>query len=261
MCTRPFVVSFVLETYPDPVRVVSVGRKIEDLIADPNGPSAFDYSVEFCGGTHLLNSAHMQKFVVLSEEAIAKGVRRIIAVTGGEAHKAHKRADALEKDVVELRATINAGIAETSTAQLQSFAKQIYALNETISQSQIAHWRKDKFRQDLDALRKTLTDIEKAIKAKLLVNALDECKELVAVSKELKTLVREFKVGSEAKALNEILKYLRQNLPDTFLMLFSVDEANGKVLCLSSVPDVSLLIQKWCAIIHLAFVTISVCVM
>ena len=90
------------ETYPDPVRVVSVGKSIEDLIADPNGPSAFDYSVEFCGGTHLKNSAHMESFVILSEEAIAKGIRRIIAVTGAEASKATKRGDTLQKSVEEL---------------------------------------------------------------------------------------------------------------------------------------------------------------
>lgn len=61
------------ETYPDPVRVVSVGKPIEDLIADPNGPSGKEYSVEFCGGTHLKNSSHIEKFVIISEEAISKG--------------------------------------------------------------------------------------------------------------------------------------------------------------------------------------------
>lgn len=39
------------ETYPDPVRVLSIGAAIESITTDPAGTHAVDYSVEFCGGT------------------------------------------------------------------------------------------------------------------------------------------------------------------------------------------------------------------
>lgn len=39
------------ETYPDPVRVVSLGIPVEELEADPYGPAGNTTSVEFCGGT------------------------------------------------------------------------------------------------------------------------------------------------------------------------------------------------------------------
>jgi alanyl-tRNA synthetase len=237
------------ETYPDPVRVVSVGKSIEDLIADPNGPAAFDYSVEFCGGTHLQNSAHIEKFIILSEEAIAKGIRRIIAVTGAEALKAHKKADALEKSVAELSARINGEIEKNkSSINLQVYNKEIYNLNELINQSQISYWRKDKFRQDLEGVKKILIELEKSSKALMLTSALEECKKFVENNKNALKVIKEFKVGGEAKSLNEILKLLRQNLPEASIMLFSVDEVNAKVLCLSSVPDVII-----CFIFYLIF--------
>lgn len=61
------------EVYPDPVRVVKVGD---------------DCSVEFCGGTHISNTAEAEAFVLTEETAVAKGIRRITALTRDAAKKA-----------------------------------------------------------------------------------------------------------------------------------------------------------------------------
>uniref|UniRef100_A0A8C9VFX3 Alanine--tRNA ligase n=1 Tax=Scleropages formosus TaxID=113540 RepID=A0A8C9VFX3_SCLFO len=70
------------EVYPDPARVVSVGVPIADLLKGHNNKPA---SVELCCGTHLLMTGEIQDFVVVSERQIAKGVSRIVAVTGAQA--------------------------------------------------------------------------------------------------------------------------------------------------------------------------------
>lgn len=67
------------EKYPDPVRVVMVG-------ADDPAHLTGDDSVEFCGGTHVPRTGTIGLFKLLSQEAVAKGVRRVTAVTGRAAY-------------------------------------------------------------------------------------------------------------------------------------------------------------------------------
>ncbi|MDY7010086.1 MAG: alanine--tRNA ligase [Planctomycetota bacterium] len=75
------------EKYPDPVRVVSVGAD------DPVNQADESTLVEFCGGTHLKRTSQAGFFKILSEESVAKGVRRITAVTGHQAVRHIQRLD------------------------------------------------------------------------------------------------------------------------------------------------------------------------
>ncbi|MDX2200229.1 MAG: alanine--tRNA ligase [Phycisphaerae bacterium] len=73
------------EKYPDRVRVVSVGAPIDDMLKNPADARWRQNSIEFCGGTHVANTSDIGGFAITVEEGVAKGVRRIVAITGDSA--------------------------------------------------------------------------------------------------------------------------------------------------------------------------------
>ncbi|KAK2642530.1 hypothetical protein Ddye_024293 [Dipteronia dyeriana] len=88
--------------YPGPVRVVSIGQKVEDLLSDPENQEWSSISAELCGtveGPIYQIPGKLKAFALLSEEGIAKGVRRITAVTTDSAFTMMDSACLLEQEV------------------------------------------------------------------------------------------------------------------------------------------------------------------
>ncbi|XP_054722603.1 alanine--tRNA ligase, cytoplasmic-like [Uloborus diversus] len=223
------------EVYPDPVRVVSVGVPVEELLEDPSGPRGQSTSVEFCGGTHLKRSGHVGDFVIASEEAIAKGIRRIVALTGAEAAKAIKKAEVFQNEVENLKNRIGD---KSQTVSQKEMVKKIVELTEEISQSSISYWRKDEMRTQLKNLKKQLDDLDRANKAAIVNTVSEEAKQMfLGDSKDLPFIVHEFKAGFNAKALDGALKQVKLHSPDTAAMFFTRDAESDKVLCMSYVPQ------------------------
>ena len=75
------------EKYGDIVRVVVMDK---------------DYSVELCGGTHVGNTSQIGTFKIISESAVAAGVRRVEAIAGGQAIAWYKEKEQVLENISEL---------------------------------------------------------------------------------------------------------------------------------------------------------------
>ncbi|KAF5306638.1 hypothetical protein FQA39_LY08827 [Lamprigera yunnana] len=221
------------ETYPDPVRVVSIGVPVEQLENDPFGPAGINTSVEFCGGTHLHYAGHIGDFVIASEEAIAKGIRRIVALTGHEATKALKRTEVLENLLNNIKTQIEK---DNNCEQSKKFVREIVDLTEEVSHSIIPYWKKDELRNILKNLKKSLDDKERAAKAAVAIQVVEDAKALVQANLNVPILIHKFKAYSNTKALDSALKQVKSLSPNTSAMFISVDSDAKKIFCMASVP-------------------------
>ncbi|HXY90006.1 MAG TPA: alanine--tRNA ligase, partial [Xanthobacteraceae bacterium] len=86
------------EKYGDEVRVVAMGK---------GGGNSLGWSVELCGGTHVRRTGDIGLVAVVSESAVAAGVRRIEALTGNAArHHLAREAQSLREAAALLKAPV-----------------------------------------------------------------------------------------------------------------------------------------------------------
>ncbi|XP_011504370.1 PREDICTED: alanine--tRNA ligase, cytoplasmic [Ceratosolen solmsi marchali] len=222
------------ETYPDLVRVVSIGIPVEDLESKPLSDAGMKTSVEFCGGTHLHRTSHIGDFVIASEEAIAKGIRRIVALTGPEASKALKKSDLLQNHLNLLEDSVKS---VKDSADSKNVVKQIVEHTDDVSHAVISYWKKEKMRDQLKALKKTLDDKERVAKAAVATSVVETVKNIIEANKGTPVLVEILNAYNNTKALDMALKKVKSISPETSTLFISVDEDEKKIFALSAVPE------------------------
>ena len=213
------------EKYPDPVRVVSVGETpVTDMLANPQDATWNEYSVEFCGGTHLTNTKEAEAFALLSEEGIAKGVRRIIAVTQEEAKKAIAEASRFEAKVK--------AAGSLKGEELEIEAKELSNELNTIS---VSACKKLEFRDTLADFSKQVVAYKKA----KLANMADEVVEkavAAAEATESNKVVLRFDFGVNGKTAKAVTTAYSKKVKDKALMLISADVDADRFLVVAVAP-------------------------
>ncbi len=205
------------EVYPDPVRVVSIGA---------------DTSVEFCGGTHVSNTAEAGAFVLVEETAVAKGVRRITAVTKELAKKAIEEGSAFESKISEI---------EDLPATTDGLDKTAGALRKDLDEGYMSAVLKAELRARIEGIQKKAVEEKKRALAQRVDKVLNVVKEQLSAAVEdgAKSLVLTVDIGADSKASQKVMNAAKSIAPDMAFMGLSEEEegSGGKLLAFASVPD------------------------
>lgn len=222
------------EVYPDPVRVISFGVPVKELLAAPKGGAGTTTSVEFCGGTHLHYAGDMGNFVITTEESIARGIRRIVALTGPAAETAIEHARYFEQTVEDLKQ--QAGQEQSSIAAI---TKKIKLLEEAVAQSAIPYVKKHNLRTAMAALTKQLLDKKKQAQKQTITSIANDLAELnEKLNAETKYIVKNLYSGDiEINIAKDILSKEPKATSALPRMYLTVDTETKKVSCMAVVPD------------------------
>ncbi|KAK4536034.1 hypothetical protein CDCA_CDCA07G2059 [Cyanidium caldarium] len=208
------------ETYPDPVRVVSVGVPVEHLLERPQDESWMQYSVELCGGTHLRRTGEARAFCLVEEGAIAKGIRRVAALTGRSAAESIIAARALSCRVL--------------SAMDGPAGDGLSALTEALNAASISAAEKDALRQRLAQLEKErkrqskalATEREKAWKEAVR----QQCADIGSGGGDQRYVVLRVDTEGDKRAMQNLLREAVRRCPTAAqVMLISADAANDAV--------------------------------
>jgi alanyl-tRNA synthetase len=212
------------ETYPDPVRLVTIGATPHELLADPKNGRWRAVSAEFCGGTHLTSTKEAQAFAIIGEEGVAKGVRRVTALTGDEAAQATALAD-------KLRARLSGA----GGLDMKYLPAEVSALVQELEQAVIPLTTKGELR----AMLAPLTEKVKGV-AKQAAGA--ERDKAVAAARTLaeqasgSAIVLDIPAGGDRDALLAALDAVRARHANSAVLLVSASGSEAKVTIVAAVP-------------------------
>tara|TARA_Y100000385_G_scaffold291275_1_gene368285 strand:- start:1638 stop:4262 length:2625 start_codon:yes stop_codon:yes gene_type:complete len=165
------------EKYGEEVRVVTMGE---------------EFSIEFCGGTHVSSTGDISLIKVVSESGISAGVRRIEAVTGHEAHRSIEREERTLRELCEL--------VKSNKDEVLDRVKQMFSVQKELEKSL------------------------QQLKAKIAANEGGNLAEGAENLGEFKLLVRHLE-GCDTKELRETVDQLKNKLGVSVVVLASIEGA------------------------------------
>ncbi|KAI0359918.1 hypothetical protein OH77DRAFT_1419277 [Trametes cingulata] len=212
------------ESYPDPVRVVSLEYDVEEIAKDLENPKWRSTSIELCGGTHVARTGEIKDFVVTEESGIAKGIRRVVAVTGHEAAEARRLGESLTAQLNRI---------ETMSDAEKDVALKAYTV--ALGQADIALLKKNELRDRLAAVRKAFDKHLKDKEAAANKAAVDALQQYFKEKPDAPAYFAVLDVNANAKVMQGVVLQAKKLAKSIYL--FSADKSAGKVAHVNAVSE------------------------
>ncbi len=173
--------------------------------------------------SHVSKTGEIKRFIILEDTALAKGIRRIVAVTGDEALQAQRAASEYEKTVLDLK-------------KLQGVALEnaLKVVGKDLSAATLPTVRKSQLRAIYDGIKKEFDDADKARKVKEAKDAVDQVKTYFEQHPDALFYVAIVNKSGNSKALSQAITSVKGT--DKACLLFSVDQEKVNHACV--VPKV-----------------------
>jgi len=212
------------ERYPDPVRVVSIGVPVEELLARPLDDSWNGYSIEFCGGTHLDSTAGAGNALLISEQGLAAGIRRITALTGEAAKDA---------------CAVGAGLLEQARSMSSMEGEELLSMHESINsgieQAVIGAVHRHEILSSIEQQRDRIRAARKARSSAGVADALAEAR---SIAQEASGPIIVGTLQCQGRdGLMAALDLVRAQHEESACMLLATTDEGTKVAIVARVPE------------------------
>ncbi|KLU88736.1 alanyl-tRNA synthetase [Magnaporthiopsis poae ATCC 64411] len=210
------------ETYPDPVRVVSVGIEVDMLLENPKNPEWRKVSVEFCGGTHVDQTGIIKDMIIVEESGIAKGIRRIVAYTGDAAHQTQRDAANFSERIAALE---KLPLGPEKEAAIKSTQQDLDKLV-------VSTLTKDELRSRFGKIQKDVTDELKKRQKAESKKALDTVTAYFKNSEnaDSNTFVGHLPISANSKALADVVNHFKSKDKEKSVYVFGGSADEGAVV-------------------------------
>jgi alanyl-tRNA synthetase len=192
---------------------------VEEILKNVKDPRWQKVSVEFCGGTHVRSTGDIKDLVVLEESGIAKGIRRIIAVTGEDAHEAQRVADAFDDQLKQLGKKGN-GPEKVDAQKMMQLELDKLAISAV---------RKSQFRTEMEKIAKDMLKHQKEAQKHDVKQAIDVVSAAFAKDPKQQSAVLSIPAGAgNPKLIAEVLKYVQTKMKDksVYVLVKKEDEVS-----------------------------------
>lgn len=201
------------ETYPNPVRVVSIGVDVDELLSNPKNPEWRNVSVEFCGGTHVDQTGIIKDLIIVEESGIAKGIRRIVAYTGDGAHQAQRNAKVFSEKLDHIDA-IQFG--PEKAAEIKAASVELDALTVSVL-------TKEELRTKFAKIQKEIVEEQKKRQKAESKTALDTVQGHFKQeeNKDSKFFVGHLPISANSKAIADVMNYYKTKDKERTVYVFA----------------------------------------